>query len=105
MGNLPATEREIKEIESKLGVELPIDYKNFLLISNGYPTYNDAVEPSFEKISQIQYLKDLYPEIIEIWRNTGNEDVSKELAKSIIIAGKQEEQWFLLIPPTDKNEK
>ncbi|WP_233098813.1 SMI1/KNR4 family protein [Aureibaculum flavum] len=105
IGNLPATEREIKEIESKLGVELPIDYKNFLLISNGYPTYNDAVEPSFEKISQIQYLKDLYPEIIEIWRNTGNEDVSKELAKSIIIAGKQEEQWFLLIPPTDKNEK
>lgn len=104
IGNPPATKKEIEETELRLGIELPIDYKEFLLIANGYPTYNDAVEPSFEKITQIQYLKDFYPDIIDIWRDTGNEDISKELAKSIIIAGKQEEQWFLLIPPTDKND-
>ena len=104
IGNLPATEIEIEETELRLGIILPADYKEFLKIANGYPTYNDAVEPSFEKINQIQYLKDFYPDIIDIWRDTGNEDVSKELSKSIIVAGKQEEQWFLLIPPTDENK-
>ena len=104
IGNLPATEKEIEETESRLGIKLPADYKEFLKIANGYPTYNDAVEPSFEKINQIQYLKDLYPDVIDIWKHTGNEDISKELSKSIIVAGKQEEQWFLLIPPTDENK-
>ena len=103
IGNLPATEKEIEETELRLGIQLPADYKEFLKIANGYPTYNDAVEPSFEKINQIQYLKDFYPDVIDIWRDTGNEEISKELSKSIIVAGKQEEQWFLLIPPTDKN--
>lgn len=104
IGNSPATENEIKETELRLGIELPTDYKDFLRITNGYPTYNDAVEPSFEEIHEIQYLKDFYPDVIQIWRETENEDISKELAKSIIIAGKQEEQWFLLVPPTNKSE-
>ena len=105
IGNIPATEKEIIETESRLGLELPADYKEFLMIANGYPTYNDAVEPSFEKVSEIQYLKDFYPEFIGIWKDTGNEEVSKEMTKSIIIAGIKEEQWFLLIPPIDTTEK
>jgi len=104
IGNLPATQKEIEETESRLGIKLPADYKEFLKIANGYPTYNDAIEPSFEKISEIQYLKDFNPETIQIWIETGNDEIGKELNKSIIIAGKQEEQWFLLIPPIDEND-
>ncbi len=33
-----------------------------------------------------------------------NRRYRKELSKSIIVAGKQEEQWFLLIPPTNVND-
>lgn len=105
IGNPPATKKEIEETELRLGIELPTDYKEFLLIANGYPTYNDAVEPSFEKVSQIDYLKNFDAEMIEIWSQKELEDIGKELSKSIIIAGKAEEQWFLLIPPTDKNDK
>jgi cell wall assembly regulator SMI1 len=100
IGNLPATQKEIQETESRLGIKLPHDYKEFLKIANGYPTYNDTVEPSFEKISEIQYLRDFDPETIQIWIETGNDEIGNELNKSIIVAGKQEEQWFLLIPPT-----
>ena len=50
-------------------------------------------------------MKDYDPTVIDIWRNAGNEDISSELAKSIIVAGKQEEQWFLLIPPSDNKSK
>lgn len=105
IGNLPATQNEIEETESRLGIKLPADYKEFLKIANGYPTYNDAVEPSFEKISEIQYLRDFDPETIQIWIETGNDEIGKELNKSIIVAGKQEEQWFLLIPPINENAK
>ncbi|WP_199240708.1 SMI1/KNR4 family protein [Tamlana fucoidanivorans] len=105
IGNLPATEKEIAETEIRLGIKLPADYKEFLKIANGYPTYNDAVEPSFEKINQIEYLKNFDPDMIKIWSQKQTEDIGKELNKSIIVAGKQEEQWFLLIPPTDKNDK
>lgn len=105
IGNLPANQKEIEETESRLGITLPADYKEFLKIANGYPTYNDAVEPSFEKISEIQYLRDFDPETIQIWIETGNDEIGKELNKSIIVAGKGEEQWFLLIPPIDENDK
>ncbi len=105
IGNVPATEKEIKETELRLGIKLPADYKEFLKIANGYPTYNDAVEPSFERINQIEYLKYFDPEIIKLWSQKQTEEIGKALSKSIIVAGKQEEQWFLLIPPTGKNEK
>lgn len=104
IGNFPATEKEIEETESRLGIKLPADYKEFLKIANGYPTYNDAVEPSFEKINQIEYLKNFAPDMIKIWSQNQTEDIGKELSKSIIVAGMQEEQWFLLIPPTDGNK-
>ncbi len=107
IGNLPATKTEIEETELRLAIELPNDYKEFVQIANGYLTYNDAVEPSFEKITEIQFLKNFNPELIQIWSDTGNEQISIELARSIIVAGKNEEQHFLLIPPndTDKNWK
>jgi cell wall assembly regulator SMI1 len=105
IGNPPATKVEINEAETRLGIKLPNEYKEFLQIANGYPTYNDTVEPSFAKVNEIQYLKDIYPEIITIWKETGNEQISSELNRSIIIGGINEEQWFLIIPPKDQSDK
>jgi len=104
IGNPPATSEEIKNTELRLGVILPTDYKEFLSIANGYPAYHDGVEPSFERIDQIRYLKDYNPELIDIWGKTGNIEVSRELRMSIIVAGLQEEQYFLLIPPSSDNK-
>ncbi len=105
IGNSPATKVEINEAETRLGIKLPNDYKEFLQIANGYPSYNETVEPSFVKVNEIQYFKDLFPEIITIWKETGNEQISSVLNRSIIIAGINEEQWFLIIPPKNQSDK
>jgi cell wall assembly regulator SMI1 len=101
IGNPAATTSEVQETELRLGIQLPEDYKEFLSIANGYPTHNDAVEPSFLEVGQIQYLKTYDHEIVEIWKGTGNDETGAILEQSIIIAGMNEEQYFLLIPPNN----
>ena len=91
IGNSPATNEEISLKEKELNIILPKDYKEFLLISNGYAASND-IEPSFEKIERIDFLKNVIPEIIENYQ-------IEELSESLIIAGFNGEQQFFLIPP------
>lgn len=100
IGTSPAEIQEIERIEKMLKVEFPDDYKELLLLTNGFKTSNDAVEPSFLPISEVDYLKKIDPFVIECY-----EDTLKELDNSILVAGKYEEQQFLLIPPSDKNKK
>ncbi|MGN8056882.1 SMI1/KNR4 family protein [Pedobacter sp. 22163] len=104
LGNQPATLAEIQEAEVRLGVTLPTDYKEFLLITNGFTTPNEHVDPSFSKASDIAFLKDVDPQLIEIWtENDELLEVAIKLARSIIVAGLGEEQYFLLIPPIIEN--
>lgn len=105
IGNPPVTLEEIQQVEEKLGVELPEDYKTLLLVANGFKTCNDAVEPSFMSIEKIDFLKNIDPELIEIWSDGNLIDIGKNLARSILIAGEEEEQQFLLIPPLNEKEK
>lgn len=97
LGEVPSTERKVAEVEGKLGVKLPEDYKEFLRITNGFSSPND-IEPSFERITEIDYLKNFAPEIIDAY------DVLPELDNAIIVGGKLEEQQFLLLPPKSENE-
>lgn len=92
-----AKTEKITEIEKKLNVLLPEDYKNFIRITNGFSAPN-SVEPTFMKIEEIDYLKNIEKGVIEAYQ-------IPELENSILVAGKEEEQYFLLIPPKDKNSK
>ena len=103
LGKPPASETDIKFTEKRLGVILPDDYKNFLQITNGFSTPNDAIEPTFEKAERITFLKDIDPFLIEVWSKGILTETGKALAKSIVIAGVDEEQYFLLIPPDQKH--
>jgi cell wall assembly regulator SMI1 len=103
LGNQPATLNLIEEAESKLHVTLPEDYKEFLLTSNGFYAFND-VEPTFHTVETIDYLRNVNAELIQIWKETGNEEVAAVLEQSIIVAGINEEQSFLLIPPSENNK-
>lgn len=96
LGNLPVTESQILEAENKLGVKLPEDYKKFLKISNGFSAPND-IEPSFERIEKINYLKNVDEFIIEAYGLV-------ELENAIIVGGISEEQYFLLLPPKSIKE-
>ncbi len=87
----------ISEFEKKLNIIFPDDYKKFLNITNGF-TAPVSVEPTFLKIQEIDYLKNVDQATIEAYQ-------MPELEDSIIIAGKEEEQYFLLIPPSNHSGK
>lgn len=97
LGNVPATEIQITQTESRLGIKLPSDYIDFLNITNGFSAPNN-IEPSFESIDNVDFLKNIDPFTIEAYG-------LPELENSILIAGIEEEQYFLLIPPKTEDEE
>ncbi|UZR99539.1 SMI1/KNR4 family protein [Chondrinema litorale] len=105
IGNEPADEKTIAEVEQKLDVQFPTEYKELLKVANGFPTWCDAADPSFMKVEEIGYLRDIDPQIVEKWSGKGNEDIGATLSKSILVGGYQEEQYFLLIPPAEQGAK
>lgn len=105
IGNPPATSEDIKSTEERLQIDLPPDYKEMLMIANGFPTSINTVEPSFQKVSEIDYYRNYKWNYIDSWRTHKElQEVVSNLEKSIIIAGFNEEQQFLLIPPMTENE-
>lgn len=105
LGYQPATKEAIAAAEQKLGVVLPEDYKEFLLLTNGFFTPTDSTEPTFEPVEKIDYLKNVDDFLIEVWSVPELKDIGQQLAKSIIIGGLEDEQYFLLIPPADGNSE
>jgi hypothetical protein len=101
LGFPPATEGQINAAQERLKIDLPTDYIDFLKISNGLAVHS-GVHPSFAPLSQIDYLKNIDEDLIDIW-GTYEElaDVARALAASIKVGGFNEEQYFLLIPPGD----
>lgn len=104
LGTKPASENEIKLTETRLGIEFPPDFKQFLLITNGFSASND-IEPNFEPINKIDFLRNIDSLIIEAYSIEGIENIGIQLEKSILVGGINQEQYFLLIPPSSKNEK
>ena len=98
LGTKPVSETEIKLTEKRLGIEFPSDYKNFLAITNGFAAPND-IEPTFEPIEKIEYLKNIDSYLIDVWNQDETADIGEHLERSILVGGITEEQYFLLIPP------
>lgn len=97
----PAKEKKILQAEERLGVQLPKDYRAFLYTTNGFPS-TDFTDPTFLPVEEIDYLKNIEEYTIEAYSEEGIEEVGEQLSRSILVAGKDEEQYFLLIPPTEK---
>ena len=104
LGTKPASQYEIKLAEKRLGIELPTDYRWFLSITNGFSAPND-IEPTFESLDKIDFLKNIDSQIIEAYSIDGIENIGEQLEKSILIGGVNEEQYFLLIPSNSTNGK
>jgi hypothetical protein len=103
LGNHPTNLKDIEYRETELGIELPKDYKDFLLITNGFAATLNHTEPRFEAIENVDYLRNIDSYIVEVWNQDGLEDIGRELARSILIGGIEEEQYFLIIPPKSLN--
>ncbi|MCP4052635.1 SMI1/KNR4 family protein [Mesoflavibacter sp. CH_XMU1422-2] len=104
LGTKPASENEIQLTEKRLGIDFPTDFKQFMSITNGFSAPND-IEPTFEPINKIDFLKNIDSFIIEAYSLNGIENIGIQLEKSIIVGGINQEQYFLLIPPNSTNEK
>lgn len=98
LGNKPALEAEIKLKEKRLGIEFSADFKKLLSLTNGFSAPND-IEPTFEPIDRIDFVMNIDASIIETYSINGIENVGANLKRAILIAGINEEQKFLLIPP------
>lgn len=98
LGTKPASESEIKLTEKRLGIEFPADFRKFLSITNGFSSTN-VTDPTFEPIDKIEYLKNSDSFSIEDYSLKGIESLGENLQRAILIAGIDEEQKFLLIPP------
>lgn len=103
IGNEPASADQVEDLQQRLGVSLPQDYVAFLRLTNGFPA-PCYTEPSFMSCDEVDYLRNIDAELIDIWRETDNADAADLLHRSICIGGKDEEQYFLLIPPVDAEE-
>lgn len=105
LGFEPTSKQQILDTEKRLNVELPADYKDFLLITNGF-TAPTTIDPSFMKVEDIDYLSNVDPFAIEVWSQYEElKYVAEALKRSILVGGKNEEQYFLLIPPLTKTDK
>jgi len=76
------------------------------LITNGFFTPENTTEPTFEKVERIDFLRNVDSFVVEVWSDHETlADLAKQLAKSIVVAGLDDEQYFLLIPPDSVNGK
>lgn len=101
IGYPPASNEEISNLESRLKIKLPADFIEFIKTTNGFPATCE-VEPSFLSISKIDYTKNITPNLIDNY--VAEPELLDKYSRSIIIAGADEEQMFLLIPPKNEND-
>ncbi len=93
-----ATDEGIEAAENKLGVKLPVDYVEFIKITNGFDA-STFVEPQFKSIMQIDYLVNTDSVNANSWISL-DPILAPYLKDSILVGDYKGEQQFLLIPPT-----
>ncbi|MEV1240184.1 SMI1/KNR4 family protein [Nonomuraea sp. NPDC050022] len=60
----PATEAEVRQLEERLGMELPPGYRQFLLFANGWGSDDDCC---LLRVKEVGWLRDVDPPIAESW--------------------------------------
>ncbi|RKD92868.1 SMI1/KNR4 family protein [Mangrovibacterium diazotrophicum] len=106
IGNLPASGTEIENAEKRLGIKLPQDYIEMVSTANGFPPCSNSVEPSFQKVDEIDFYRNFQWNVIDTWKEMEElNDVVSDLERAIMIAGLEDEQQFLIVPPTNGQNK
>ncbi|QHT68342.1 SMI1/KNR4 family protein [Rhodocytophaga rosea] len=105
LSRAPATIYEITDIERRLNILFPDDYKNFLLTSNGFECYSPT-GVTLAPIDKVDFLTSFDKQLVDTWTvdtDDINADFNEKLKSSIIIGGYEEEQQLLLIPLKNGN--
>ena len=105
LGFEPATDEQIEEAQKRLGIKLPQDYIDFLKITNGFPEYS-VISPSFLPVEKIDYLNILNEDFVNVYPKFEDPtEIEQGVPFSLLIAGLDEEQSFLIIPPNNNRDK
>ena len=101
LGYKNASDKQIKNAENRLGIELPGEYKEFLRASNGLACLS-TIDVTLMPVEEINYLKVLDKELVDIWTGESDrEEFNQQFSSSILIGGYHEEQQLLLVPISD----
>lgn len=104
LGHAPATPKDLQDCEARIGCTLPEDYRTLMSLANGFLAPN-AVEPSFAPLDKIDRLQRLSPDLIDAYTHEDLPGIGESLSSSILVGGFDEDQHFLLLPPSsDHNE-
>ncbi len=77
LGNPPATEEQIVAAETRLGIQLPLSYRQFLKISNGWD-HTGWSELKLWSIEEVDWMIHRYPHMVESYNQDDELSVSDE---------------------------
>ncbi len=103
LGNGTLIKGEIEGFEKKLKVTLPSDFKELLLLTNGFPALTN-IDPSFLRIKEIIHFRNYKYFDLELWNDPDSKLEYEQLKRCLLVGGMNEDQQFLIVPPL-KNEK
>lgn len=103
-----ATQTAIEAAETRLGVTLPQDYKDFLAVTNGIRPFS-TVDPTLLPVEQIDYLKNVYDSwtldlILDYAHNEDTDEIYQEKINNTIIISKYNEEQELWLVPQNKEK-
>jgi SMI1 / KNR4 family (SUKH-1) len=104
LGYEPSSEEKILATEDKIGMRLPVDYREFLKVSNGFPSHNYST-PTLLPVEEIDWLSVLDNDLTDFVEQILEWDKDKYTAltkKCLLISGTHEEQVLLF--PTKNND-
>jgi hypothetical protein len=112
IGTEPAVQSVIDEVEKRLGIALPGDYKDFLKVSNGFSKF-PPLNPRLVPIEKVDYLKNIYDvvygetDMFGVIQNYpdkyGEGDIAELIGSAIAVSSIPDEQEIWLIPPSSTN--
>jgi hypothetical protein len=103
-----ATPAEVKLAEERLSLELPGDYKDFLLVTDGFRAF-PLSNPKLLSVNKIDLVRNILdPDLVDIMAGgpvgVDNDDLlEKYIFSAILISAYPDEQMIWLIPPRQKN--
>jgi hypothetical protein len=109
IGKHPAGHEAIKAKEEELGIVLPYDYKQFLLISNGLPKIS-IINPELLPVEKIRSIRDAYLGNLELFEITKSypgkegEDFGSIVESGFLISEVDESEIWLIPPYSDNKE-
>ncbi len=115
LGRPKASSKAIKATEKRLNIQLPDDYKAFLLVSNGFSSFSPYVFCGLLPIEEIGFYKTLESaELYDItktyvdtvlYEKDENATIEPYTERAILVSFIPQEQMIWLIPPVLPNTK